>query len=380
MGRIFEARWGGVREMAEALLRAAAPICAEQGRRIEVLVPRGGLCPLASPAVREVVLPRFGANRLLWDHITVRGYANRQSGAVLYNIKLVLPVVLRIPGFTTLTDLMYFPQPGKYDWREYLLADSLYMRVMIRRTVRAAAVTHAISEHTARDARELFPDVAPERFRAIPLAVEAKRWRPGAPSAEDEALWRDLEARGVVPPYVFYSGGLSQRKNVSLLARAFAPFRERHPEWRLVLTGGDKPTRPDPELAEALAALPAEACVRLGEVGPRAVALLYQRAGFFVFPSLYEGFGLPVLEAQAAGCPVACSKASSLPEVAGEGALLFDPRSPEDLLACMERLTQEGERARLRALGEDNLRRFSWERTARGWLDLADEAAGERIK
>ena len=112
--------------------------------------------------------------------------------------------------------------------------------------------------------------------------------------------------------------------------------------------------------------------IRTGEVSPAALATLYQRAAFFVFPSLYEGFGFPPLEAQAAGCPVICSNATSLPEVVGDSALMFDPKAPAELLRHMESLTNERVRAGLVAKGEENVRRFSWETTARQWLALAD--------
>lgn len=373
MGRIFEDRWGGVREMAERMLHAAAPLCEKQGRRIEVLVPTRGLCPVEHPAIREVVLPRHAGNRILWDHRSVPAHANRRRGAVLYNIKLVLPVGLRVPGFTSIHDLMYFPQPAKYDWREYYWADSLYMRLMVPRTVALAPFTHVDSAYTAEDARDLFPEIAPHRFRTIPLGVEEVEFTPARWTAEDSDLWAGLGARGVTEPFVFHSGSLSRRKNVGVLATAFREFQRRHPKYRLVLTGGSAPTTGDPRLARALGRLPCGSLVRLGTVSRRELALLYQRAAFFVFPSLYEGFGIPPLEAQAAGCPVICARATSLPEVARDAALYFDPRKPGELLARMEEMQDPAVRGRLRKAGYRNVKDFTWGRMAADWLALADE-------
>lgn len=373
MGRIFEDAWGGVREMAESLLRAAAPICEAEGRTIEVLVPRAAMCPVEAPAIREVVLPRHGGNRILWDHGTVPGYANGARDAVLYNIKLVLPERLRIPGFSTIHDLMYFPQPGKYRWREYFLGDSLYMRLAVSRTVRRAPLVHTVSEYTAEDARDLFPRADPAMFRTIHHGVDHARFAPGPWSDEDRQTWAYYEAKGVRGPFVFYSGSFSRRKNVGVLAAAFERFHRAHPEYRLVLTGGNAPVVEDPRLRRALRRIPRGAVVRLGEVSARGLGLLYQRAAFYVFPSLYEGFGMPPLEAQAAGCPVICSNATSLPEVVGESALTFDPRSGRALHDCMERLHHEGERERFRTLGTANAARFTWDAAARSWLALADE-------
>lgn len=367
MGRIFDVPWGGVRELADGLLRSAAPICEAEGRRIQVLVSRRGTCPVKSPAIREVVLPALAWNRALWDHVTVSNHANAQRHAVLFNVKLVLPERLRIPGFTAIHDLMYFPQPAKYDWREYLLADTLYMRWGVRRTVRRAPYTLVASEATARDARELFPEVSPDRFVTIHYGVDQERWR-----VRDSAAWSEVERIGVRPPFVFHSGGLSRRKNVTVLAIAFREFLKRHPGYQLVITGGAKPTTHDGELRRSLNMIAPGRVIRTGEVSPAALAALYQRAAFFVFPSLYEGFGFPPLEAQAAGCPVICSNATSLPEVVGDSALMFDPKAPAELLRDMESLTNERVRAGLVAKGEENVRRFSWETTARQWLALAD--------
>ena len=379
MGRIFEVPWGGVRETAEALLRAAAPLCASAGRRIDVLVPKRGLCPVKHPAVREVVLRKFRGNIILWDHWTVRRHANRRRHAVLYNPKLVLPECLRIPGFTTLHDLMYFPQPAKYNWREYLLLDSLYMRLMVPRTVRRAPLTHVVSHHTAKDAAELFPGVAPKRFRAIHWGIDAEKYAPAEPTPDDTVAWSGLQARGVKGPFVFYSGGLSKRKNVSLLAQAFEMFQRRHPEFQLVLTGGSKPTMQEPEVMRLLHMIPPGRVVRLGAVTALQLRQLYQRAAMYVFPSLYEGFGLPPLEAQAAHCPVICSNATSLPEVVGNSALLFDPRSVKELREAMEAALRPEVRADLIAKGLRNVERFRWENTAREWLAMADEVAGRGL-
>ncbi len=372
MGRIFEVPWGGVREMADALLAAAAPQAEEQGRRIQVLVPRAGLCPVRHPAVVEVPLPRFRSSRLLWDHWTVARAANRwPRPAVLYNIKLVLPLGLRIPGFTTLHDLMYFPQPEKYDWREYHLLDSLYMRRMVPRTVRRAALTHCVSEATARDARALFPDVAPGRFRVIHHGIDAGRF--ASKETGDREAWAALEARGVRQPYVLYTGGLSRRKNVRVLAYAMARLVRERPELQLVLTGGSKPTTGDPRLRRALHMIPPGNLVRLGTVDSRSLRLLYQRAAVYAFPSLYEGFGFPPLEAQAAGCPVVSSGETSLAEVVGDSALVFDARSAKDCLGKLREALDPGRREELIGRGRANVARFRWEETAREWLELADE-------
>lgn len=373
MGRIFHDTWGGVRHTAEETLRAAAPLCEDQGRRILVLVPESGMCPVTHPAIEEVVLPKLGKSRLGWDHVTVSNFANNRQHSVLYNPKLVLPERLRIPGFTTINDLMYFPNPAKYDWREYYWGDSVYMQYMVRRTIRRSPRIHVPTEYTARDARELFPHVEGEKFKVIPWAIDQKAWEPHEWTSEDEQEWEKLRKAGLREPFVFHAGGLSRRKNVRVLAAAFSHFRKQNPEFQLVLTAAVQYTTDDPGLKRALHTIPPGDVLALGGVSLRALRLLYQKAHFFVFPSLYEGFGLPLLEAQAAGCPVICSHATTHPEVVGASALTFDARSVADLVGCMNQMKEESTRAHYRQLGHENVARFPWKNTARRWLELADE-------
>jgi glycosyltransferase involved in cell wall biosynthesis len=137
----------------------------------------------------------------------------------------------------------------------------------------------------------------------------------------------------------------------------------------LVLPG--YPTAHEQELRERARSLGIEADVHFpGWVSAAELEGLWEVAQAFVFPSLYEGFGLPVLEAMARGVPVACSNASSLPEVAGEAALLFDPYDERAIAAAIERLLVDAdEAARRRALGRQRARLFTWERTARATLE-----------
>ena len=274
MGRIFEQPWGGVREMAEGLLGALAELCESQGRRIEVLSPRAGLCPVDSPAVREVALEKFGDSRILWDHVTVPRYANAQRDAVLYNVKLILPEGLRIAGFTTFHDLMYFRLPGLRGAREYLRSEAAYIRFMAQRTVRRSALIHTVSECTAADARRIFPDADPATFRPIHIGVDQRRWAAArAGNMPPDALAAlDLPAR-----YIFYAGGLSHRKNVGALVEAFTNLRNEHPDVSLVLTGGKTATRPDDSLEVAAARLPPGALRRLGAVDRDLMPWLYAK-------------------------------------------------------------------------------------------------------
>jgi glycosyltransferase involved in cell wall biosynthesis len=153
-------------------------------------------------------------------------------------------------------------------------------------------------------------------------------------------------------PFLFYPARAWAHKNHARLFEAFALLRRKRPELRLILTGGgDHGALPDGVEAR-------------GFVTAETLRDLYRTAGVLVFPSLYEGFGQPPLEAMACGCPVACSNAAALPEIVGDAARLFDPRSPEAIAEAVEDVLDAP--APWVARGLERAAHFSWEATARG--------------
>jgi glycosyltransferase involved in cell wall biosynthesis len=166
-------------------------------------------------------------------------------------------------------------------------------------------------------------------------------------------------------PFILYPARPWPHKNHARLLEAFTALRETRPRLRLILTGGD---------LERLDPLP-EGVTRLGTVSSERVASLYRRAACLVFPSLYEGFGLPPLEAMACGCPVAAANAAAIPEVCGDAAVLFDPT---DVDAIAAGILEADERSQeLREKGLARAAEFSWEETARLHEAVYAEAASE---
>jgi len=213
-----------------------------------------------------------------------------------------------------------------------------------------------------------------DRITVVCPGVDLERFRPAPPT--DAGDVRGLMSEGVPTPrtsngepsrrpYVLSVAGADPTKNVEILVDAFgrlpAPVREAHD---LVLVGD---FRRRPELRGRVASLGLDKQAYFpGVVDDDRLIELYQQAALFVFPSRYEGFGLPVLEAMACGCPVISSHAASLPEVAGDAALLVDPLDVDGLAAAMQRvLTDEALAGELRARGPARAAQFSWDRTAR---------------
>jgi glycosyltransferase involved in cell wall biosynthesis len=244
------------------------------------------------------------------------------------------------------------------------------MRVLVPGAARRADRVIVDSESTREDLVAVL-GIAAEKIDVVPLGLGAVRRVEPPPEREVRERF-DLGARRVV----LSLSAKRAHKNLLALIAAMAriPASERPV---LVLPG--YPTAHEDELRARAHALGLDEDVRLlGWLEQREVEGLWAVADAFAFPSLYEGFGLPVLEAMARGVPVACSNASSLPEVTGDAALLFDPRDERQIADAVRRLLSEPElAARLRARGRERARRYTWERTAHATLESYRRALAE---
>jgi glycosyltransferase involved in cell wall biosynthesis len=277
-----------------------------------------------------------------------------------------VPLVHPRATVVTIHDLGYRFFPSAHGARRRLELD-----LTTRFSCRAARRIIAPSQATRRDLEREY-GIAGERIRVIAHGVD-EEMRP----VRDPARLAEVRARyGIRSDYLLYLGTLQPRKNVGRLVDAFLRCRQRAGrDLTLVLAGqpGWLLQAVDAHVAGAEAR---GAVVRPGYVAREDLPALYSGALAFVFPSLYEGFGLPVLEAMACGAPVLASSTSSLPEVVGDAGMLVSPLDTGALAAALERLVADADlRSDLAERGLARARQFTWERCGRRTLDVIREAA-----
>lgn len=241
-------------------------------------------------------------------------------------------------------------------------------------SLRRASKIIVVSEQSRRDLLDLYP-VEPDRVSVVPLGVDVEVFRP-APKAEVTAVRRHY---GIEGPYLLSLTGIEPRKNFPRIIQAYASLPE---DLRPVLVLAGPVAARNPEgwdlLRTALDNLPSHVrkqIVLTGYVPEQKKVALISGAQALVYPSLYEGFGLPVIEAMACGVPVLTSIVSALPETAGEAALLVDPHDPEAIAQGIDRLlTDRALRETLRVAGMARAASFSWEETARRTVQILHQA------
>lgn len=308
---------------------------------------RPGQPPRSAPGLRSrtVHLPR------LWTHLGLSTALLRDRPDALFVPAHVLPPAHPRASVVTIHDLGYLAEAEAHTRQRRLMLD-----LTTRWNARAARRVIAISEQTKADLVERY-GVPPAKIDVVPHGVDQQRFRP----RHAEEVAPALAALGVRPPYLFFLSTLQPRKNVVRLVEAFEALA-RH-DLALVLAG--RPGWLAEPIERRIAESPARSrIVRLGHVPDALVPALYNGAAVFVLPSLYEGFGMGVLEAMASGCPVVTSNRSSLPEVAGAAAVLVDPLDAGSIRAGIQQALQAGRSDELRAAGLDRAAACTWQRAA----------------
>ena len=241
---------------------------------------------------------------------------------------------------------------------------------MTRRSVHRSTHVIAVSDFTRREVIDLL-GTPPQRVTAVPNGCDSS-FRP-IPARDVEA-WR--RERDLPPRFLLFVGTLEPRKNLTGLIEAYAKFRQSQ-DVPLIVVGA--PGWRYTPIYDVVKSLGLESHVRFeGFVSADDLPFFYAAATAFVYPSFYEGFGLPPLESMAMGTPVVTSDVSSLPEVVGDAALLVSPKSQNELVAAMVRIvTDDALRARLSAAGRDRAKLFSWESCASSVMSILRAATAK---
>jgi glycosyltransferase involved in cell wall biosynthesis len=301
------------------------------------------------PRFHRVVCPVRAVSRSAryrYEQFRLPAEARAHGVDVLHSLGYVAPLRLQCPSVVTVHDVHHLAHGRLRDWHRRLLLGRI-----VRRSVRGAAAVIADSRFM-RDAIAAAYDMPAREIDVVPLAPN--------PALNGGAPLPDGGAPAPVSggPYLLAFGGVTPNKNLDGLLRAFALARQRHGvRQNLVVVG---------HLPESLRIGDSAGVVATGYLDEARLASVLAKAEALVFPSLYEGFGLPVLEAMAAGVPVICSRVTAIPEVAGEAAVYFDPRDVEDMASKLALVAHDRAlREDLAARGRIRAASFSWERAAR---------------
>jgi len=345
---------GGTETYAAGLMHGLSRI--EAPERFVVFVNRESAAwPLPDDARFRRVVCQVGAvsrmARYRYEQFHLPARAVTDGVHLLHSLGYVAPLRLHCPSVVTVHDVHHLAHGRLRQWPRRLILGQ-----MVRRSVRRAAAVIADSRYS-RD------QVA--RAYDLPASAIDVVWLAPNPRLHGAAEWPAVRAgesadRGA---YLLAFGGITPNKNLARLLQAYAVARQRHGVSQRLVVVGRLPPSIRPEDTAGVEAT--------GYLDEAELARVLQQADALIFPSLYEGFGLPVLEAMAAGVPVICSNVTAMPEVAGDAAVYFDPRDVEDMASSIARVSRDaGLRAELAARGLVRAAGFSWERAARETLAI----------
>jgi len=329
-------------------------------RKAEGLFPRVDLrfshLPTRNPLVR-----------ILWEQTILPFRLVKEGIDIVHSLAFAQPLFTSCPGVVTIHDLSFllFPQGFNFGKR-------LYLRYMTRYSAQRSLRIIALSHSTKNDLSRFF-GIPEGKIEVIPHGVDP-RFRP----LNGNLVSRFRQRRGLPEPMILFLGTIERRKNVGLLLEAYAQIRKYIPH-ALVLAGA-KGWGADEVFAQA-EELGLADVIFAGYVEQEELPLWYNAADLLAYPSLYEGFGLPPLEAMASGTPVLTSNTSSLPEVVGDAGILVNPQDADEIARAMLKVLQdEGLQREMRKRGLERAKRFTWQGAAEETVRVYEEVVrGEDV-
>jgi glycosyltransferase involved in cell wall biosynthesis len=359
---LLPGRVGGTEIYLESLLAALAALDTRNEYFIYLNRETGAELVPPAPGFHPVlchVAARFRTLRILYEQLVLPWRLARDRIDVVLNAGFTAPVMAPCPCVTVFHDLQHKRHPEFFRW-----FDLPFWNLFLWLAVRHSSSVIAVSEATASDLGRYYP-AAERKVVVIHHGVDAAFF----------AIGKRRQMAREYKPHLLTVSTLHPHKNIARLLRAFQIFRQSHPRHRLIVAGlKGNAARSLQSLARELELH--DAVSFTGWIPRDRLYWLFETASAFIAPSLFEGFGLPIVEALAAGLPVACSAIPVFTEVAMDAALGFDPLSVESIVAAMERIIDDSEfQARAQSAGPERARQFDWAATAERTLRELTAAA-----
>lgn len=294
-------------------------------------------------------------NKMLFDYFCSFNFFLFNKFDVIIYPKNVIPLnhfFLRGKKINIIHDLGYFEKKIN----AYPFLDTLFMKTFMKLSCKLGNKVLAVSNATKKDIIKRF-NISKDKIKVIHEGIEPNF----KVIKNNKVIEKTLKKYDVNKPFIFYSGSISPRKNISRILEAYKNINT-DLKYELIITGLKKWSHE--EIETELNKKSNKKIKLLGYVSEEELIHLYNSAELYLYPSLYEGFGLPILEAQACGCPVITSNLTSMPEVAGEGAILVDPYNTKQIeKAIVDILSNKELKNELINKGFNNIKRFSWKKT-----------------
>lgn len=301
-------------------------------------------------------------NRLFIDHVLITWFLARNNfDAIIYPKNVIPPLhfFLKHKKILIIHDLAHFEK----NLNAYKFLDTMYMKLLIPISCRISTKIIAVSKSTKSETIKKLK-IKSNKIKVIYEGIE-----PFFKKEKNKPVVSNfLKKYNLKLPFIFYCGSLSPRKNIFNFLLAFNNIKDKIPH-NIYLAGGKSWS--DENVLSFINKNLKSRVIRLGHVSNEDLRLFYSTADFYTYPSLYEGFGLPILESQACGCPILTSNLTSCPEIAGKGALIVDVKSIKKLeYSIFELANNKISKDKLVRMGYENVKNFSWNITSKEILDL----------